>query len=75
MSQVRFESSGDVDRPQLSLEVGDFEAAGDELMAELLLPGAAGVELLAGGESSAVYSGDEAIGDGVDGLIDVGGHA
>jgi len=71
MTEVRLESGGDVDGPQSSLEAGDFEATGNKLVAELLLAGVAGVEFLAGGQGAAVYGGDEPIGDGVDGLIDV----
>ncbi len=75
VSQVRLEPCRDVDRAQASLEVGDFEALGNELLPELLFPGAAGVEVLAGSQGASVYGGDEAIGDGVDGFIDVGVRA
>ena len=71
VAQVWFEPWGDVDSSQLSLEVGDFEATSNELVVELLLSGAAGIELLAGGEGSAVDGGNEAIGDGVDCLVDI----
>jgi len=69
VSKVRFKSGGDVNGPQSSLEAGDFEATGNELMAELLLPGATGIELLAGGQGVVVYGGDESIGDSVDCFI------
>jgi len=72
VSQVWLKSGRDVDCSQLSLEASDFEAVGSKLLTELLLSSAAGIELLAGGEGSAVYGGDEPIGDGVDCFIDVG---
>ena len=71
IAQVGFESGGDVDSSQLPLEASDFEAAGDELVAELLLLGTTGIKLLAGGEGSAVYGGNKAVGDGVDGFVNV----
>ena len=71
VTQVWFKSSRDVNSPQSSLEAGNFEAVSDELVVELLLPSAAGVKLLAGGQGLAVYGGDEPIGNGVDRLVDV----
>ena len=71
IAQVWLEPGGDVDGSQLPLEVSDFKASGDELVAELLLPGAAFIQFLTGGEGLAVYGGDESIGDGVDRLIDI----
>jgi len=72
MTQVWLKYGGDVDGPQSSLEAGDLEAMGNELVAELLLPGVAGVKFLARGQGAAVYGGDEAIGNGVDRFIDIG---
>jgi len=51
--------------------VGDFNTAGNNLVLELLLSGIAGVEFLVGGQGLAVYGGDESIGDGMNGLINV----
>ncbi len=75
VAQVWLESSGDVDGSQVFLEVGNFEAVSDELVAELLLPGVAGVEFLAGGQGAAVYGGNESIGDSMDHFVDIRVHA
>ncbi len=72
IAQVGLESGRDVDSSQPPLKASDLEAMGDELVVELLLPGAAGVKFLAGGEGSAVYGSDEAVGNGVDGFVNVG---
>jgi len=53
------------------LEAGDLEVAGGDLLVELLFPCAGGVEFLTGGQGVAVDGGDEPVGDGVDGFIDV----
>ncbi len=51
--------------------MGDFNTAGNNLVPELLLSGMAGIEFLVGGQGLAVYGGDESIGDGMNGLINV----
>ncbi len=72
VAHVGFEPCGDVDGAQSSLETSDFVASSDELVLELLLSGVAGVKFLAGGQGVVVYGGDESVGDGMDGLINVG---
>jgi len=74
VAQIWLEAGGDVDGAQSSLEVGDFEATGDELVLELLFSGLAFVELLTGVQGAVVYGGDESVGDSVNGLIDIGVH-
>jgi len=74
MAQIGLKAAGDVDDSQPSLEVGDLEVSGSELLAHLLLPSAAFVQLLAGMEGAAVDGRDEAICDGVDGFVNVGVH-
>ncbi len=72
MAQVGLEATGDVDNPQLSLEVGDLESLGGELLAYLLFPCVAFVQLSTGSEGAAMDGGNEAVCDGVDGFISVG---
>ncbi len=72
MAQVGLEAGGDVDDAQLALEAGDLKGSAGELLSELLLPGAAFVQFLAGVECMVVDSRDESISDGVDSLVDVG---
>ncbi len=73
--QVRFEAGGDVDGAQSSLKAGDFEAPRGKLLAELLLSDLAAVKFLARVEGAAVDGGDESIGNGLDGVVDIRVHA
>jgi len=71
VAHVGFEAGGDVDGSQSFLKMGDFKATGGDLLAELLLPCVGGVELLASGQGAVVDGGDESIGNGMDGFINV----
>jgi len=71
VAQVGLEAAGDVDDSQSSLEAGDFEVSGGELLAHLLLPRVAFIQLLASVEGVAVDGHNEAICNGMDGLINV----
>ena len=71
MAQVRLKAGGDVDDPESSLEAGDLEALGCELLVGMLLAGAAFVQLLTGVEGVAMDGGNEAVSDSLDGVIDV----
>jgi len=55
--------------------VADFEVLLADLGAELLFPSSGLVEFLAGGQGVVVDGGNEAKGDGVDGLIDIRVHS
>src|SRR6266851_3169404 len=68
VAQVGLEATGDVDDPESSLEASDLEPLSGELLAHLLLTGAACVQFLAGVEGAMMDGGDEAVGDGLDGF-------
>ncbi len=74
VAQVRLETAGDIDDTKSAVEVGDFEGSSGQLLLELLLSGAAFIQFLAGVEGAVVDGGDESIGDGVDGFVDIGVH-
>jgi len=72
VAQVGLKTGRDVDDAESAMEAGDFEGSGSELLLELLLPGVAFVQFLTGVEGAAVDGCNESIGDGVDGVVDVG---
>ncbi len=72
VAEVGLKARGNVDSPQSSLEVGDFQVVGGDLILQLLFVGLGLIEFLAGGQGVVVYGGDESKGNCVDGVVDIG---